>query len=61
MYILTDGNDYIRIMSKELFEGAIETPEPDEDVVKWFATKKYKFINNEYVLQENWEEPTVSL
>ena len=39
----------------------IDASEPDDDIIKWFATGKYKFINGEYVLQESWEEPKIEL
>ena len=61
MYILLDNNNYIKAISIEPIEGGREAPEPSDDVVKWFATGKYKFIDNKYVLQENWSEPQIDL
>jgi hypothetical protein len=34
-------------------------PEPSQDVIAWFATGKYKFIDGKYILQDNWIEPSV--
>ena len=61
MYILLDNQNYIKALSVNPLEGGVEAPEPNDDVVKWFATGKYKFVNNEYVIQENWSEPQVDL
>ena len=61
MNILLDNNNYIKAITVDPIEGAIEGPEPNDDVIKWFATGKYKLINNQYILQEDWSEPQVDL
>ncbi|MAF24816.1 hypothetical protein CL634_04490 [bacterium] len=59
MYIKLDENNYIVMMTIEPFEGAIVASEPSQDVISWFATGKYKFIDGKYILQDNWIEPNV--
>jgi len=61
MYILLDNNNYIKAISIEPIEGGKEVPKPSDDIIKWFATGKYKFIDNKYVLQEDWTEPQIDL
>lgn len=59
MHIKLDKDNYIIMMTTEPFGGAIVAPEPPQDVITWFATRKYKFIDGEYVLQSDWVEPNV--
>lgn len=66
MYVLIDEKNFILSMSRENEDATgslpwIDSPEPDDDVIKWFATGKYKFIDGEYVLQEDWVAPEVEL
>ena len=59
MYLKGDQNNFIVMMSVKSFGNSIEAPNPNADVIKWFATGKYKFVNNEYILQEDWMEPEI--
>jgi hypothetical protein len=59
MYVKLDKDNYIIMMTTESFSEALVASEPSHDVVTWFATGKYKFIDGEYVLQNGWIEPDV--
>jgi len=59
MHIKIDDDNNILMMSVHAFPGGIQTIEPHDDVTTWFATGKYKFIDGEFVLQNDWVEPTV--
>lgn len=59
MHIKIDNDNNILMMSIHDFPGGIQTVEPHQDVFTWFGTGKYKFINGEFVLQNDWVEPTV--
>lgn len=60
MYIKIDEDKNIIMMTSESFDGAVIAPEPNEDVIKWFAVGKYKFVDGEYVEQGGWVKPEVN-
>jgi len=58
MYLKLDNN-FIKMMSKDPFEGCVEAPEPGDDVIKWFAMNKYLFINGNYEVNQGWNKPEI--
>jgi hypothetical protein len=61
MYLKLDQNNFISVISTDFFEGSIEAPNPSDDVITWFATKKYKFVNNQYIdVGQTWSAPEIS-